>query len=110
MQKIPSRLKPAAPRLKAGDSWRADKQGSTARGYGYQWQKARADYLQDNPLCVMCKAQGIVREARVVDHRIPHTGPADPLFWDRANWQALCFHCHNSEKQRQDNATKYRRS
>jgi 5-methylcytosine-specific restriction endonuclease McrA len=36
-----------------------------------------------------------------VDHIIPHRGD-DRLFWDRSNWQALCAHHHNSNKQRLD--------
>jgi 5-methylcytosine-specific restriction protein A len=72
---------------------------TTERGYGWQWQQARKQYLQENPLCVMCAPK--LRLANVVDHKIPHRG--DPvLFWDRNNWQSLCKPHHDSTKQRQD--------
>lgn len=65
--------------------------------YGWQWQKARKQHLQDNPLCVFCLPR--LTLASVVDHKVPHKG--DPaLFWDRSNWQSLCKHCHDSRKKR----------
>lgn len=85
------------------DSWRSDKQSSTARGYGYKWQQAREGYLAKHPLCVYCQAQDIIRPATIVDHKIPHRGDMK-LFWDRDNWQGLCVPCHSSVKQREDNA------
>ena len=80
-------------------SWRSDKRGSTERGYGYAWQKARARFLQAHPLCVMCQDMKPPRvtAAEVVDHIIPHKGD-QTLFWDEANWQPLCFSHHNGEK------------
>ncbi len=45
---LPSRIKTIAGNA---DSWRTGKQGSTARGYGYRWQKARARFLSEHPLC-----------------------------------------------------------
>lgn len=66
-----------------------------ARGYDRHWQKARLGFLALNPLCVSCLAATPKRfaEATVVDHRIPHRGN-QALFWDPANWQALCVGCH----------------
>ncbi len=74
---------------------------STQRGYGYRWQVARAQFLKTNPLCVMCKAQGIYTAATVIDHIKPHKGNQD-LMWDRLNWQSLCKAHHDSDKQRID--------
>ena len=68
------------------------------RGYTWRWRKARAIYLQRNPLCVMCKDVGLIKEASVVDHKKPHRGD-HALFWDETNWQGLCYRCHNSIKQ-----------
>lgn len=77
------------------------RQGSTARGYGYKWQKARDAFLQENPLCDDCLAAGKVERATVVDHHIPHKG--DPgLFWDRANWRPKCKRHHDAKTARQD--------
>ena len=49
----------------------------------------------------MCKDLGAITEASVVDHIQPHKGDYD-LFWDGANHQPLCKHCHDSHKQRQE--------
>lgn len=63
----------------------------------HRWRKERAQFLQAHPLCVYCQEQGRATPAMVVDHIIPHRG--DPaLFWDRRNWQALCFTCHAKAK------------
>ena len=82
-------------------SWRTDRRSSTERGYTYQWRKARARYLQSNPLCVYCMKQGRTEAAAVVDHIVKHGGNQD-LFWDESNWQALCKLHHDSTKQREE--------
>lgn len=90
----PSRLQPVGERLKASAS---RKQTSHAM-YGYEWQQARADYLTEHPLCMRCRGLGLVVAASVVDHVTPHHGDS-VLFWDRGNWQSLCYPCHNVHKQ-----------
>jgi 5-methylcytosine-specific restriction endonuclease McrA len=83
-------------------SWRADRYlSSTQRGYGYRWQRARAGHLISEPLCRMCKAEGKLRPATIVDHIIPHRGDKR-LFWDRKNWQSLCTTHHDSTKQAEE--------
>lgn len=99
LKKLETRLKPADERLKPGDSWRAGKDDSASRGYGHAWRIARAQFLIEHPLCVMCYAAGIVTAATVVDHIKPHRG-CMVLFWDRTNWQPLCATHHSSHKQR----------
>ena len=49
----------------------------------------------------MCQAVGRVTAASVVDHITPHKGDYS-LFWKADNHQALCKHCHDRHKQRQD--------
>ena len=93
---MPSRLAVMQP-----GSWRTDKQGSTARGYGYKWQQARIGYLAKHPLCAMCERDGLVTAATVVDHITPHHGDMT-LFWDANNWQPLCKPHHDGEKQREE--------
>ncbi|RXF69233.1 HNH endonuclease [Hansschlegelia zhihuaiae] len=66
------------------------------RGYDRDWQRERAAFLIVNPTCKRCGAQ-----ATDVDHIKPHRGDRW-LFWDRRNWQALCGHCHDSHKQREE--------
>jgi 5-methylcytosine-specific restriction endonuclease McrA len=88
---------------------------STAKGYGYRWKLARADFLRRNPYCAFCSTPERGVAAVLVDHIKAHKlGDAklsgDPervaqawkLFWDRTNWQPLCKLCHDSTKQRME--------
>lgn len=87
---------------------------SRERGYTRQWEKARAAFLTEHPLCVRCRENGILNDGTrridgsyepnankrglVVDHIIPHRG--DPaLFWGPENWEVLCRSHHDREKQ-----------
>lgn len=88
------------PTMQSG-GWRTSEQTSTRRGYGYKWQKARAQFLREHPLCVMCQVQGLVTAATVVDHITPHRGDQS-LFWRRSNWQGLCATHHSRDKQREE--------
>ena len=115
---VPSQLQTIQP-----GSWRTNKQSSTARGYGYKWQQARAGYLVQHPFCayclrevgidyhqdavaigLQCTAAGIgLPYASVVDHIEPHRGDMK-LFWDSTNWQSLCATHHSRDKQREEAA------
>lgn len=64
-----------------------------------RWRRERTAFLAVNPLCIDHKNRGLVVEAVIVDHRIPHRGD-EILFWDKTNWQPLCKRCHDSHKQR----------
>jgi len=80
-----------------------DKRRGTAaeRGYGRAWQKARAAYLAEHPLCVIAlthRSDEVVA-AKVVDHIVPHRGD-QVLFWDVSNWQAGCKRCHDAKTAR----------
>ncbi len=44
------------------------------RGYDYKWEKDRARYLRENPLCTIHLQDGRTERATVVDHIIPHRG------------------------------------
>lgn len=124
---LDSRLGSIAPRVTSTvqpGSWRPPESSSSARGYGYAWQKAREGHLRSHPFCVMCMDQlgveaSLAKElvivecaergvavpwAQVVDHRIPHRGD-QKLFWDKANWQSLCTTHHNRDKQRSEHRT-----
>ncbi len=74
----------------------ADRGTAAQRGYNYRWQQARIAFLTEHPLCAdPFGVHGVsFVAARHVDHIRPHRG--DPrLFWDPANWQALCASCHS---------------
>ena len=77
-----------------------------ARGYNWEWQKARKVFLAANPLCVQCMAEGRYIKATVVDHIIPHRGNQE-LFWDRNNWQALCKRHHDLKTGNEDSLPEY---
>ncbi len=69
---------------------------AAARGYNAKWQRERLRFLRMNPLCVICRREGRLTPATVVDHIVPHRGD-ETLFWDRTNWQALCKLCHDTK-------------
>jgi 5-methylcytosine-specific restriction protein A len=78
------------------------------RGYGKDWRRRRAEYLEEHPFCVRPLAGGrsCQAETTVVDHIVPLAeGGAD----DEGNWQALCKTCHDSWKQRHDRERAKRR-
>ena len=88
-------------------SWR-DGKTTAERGYGSRWQRARATYLKQHPLCVMCLAEGRTEPATVVDHITPHEGNQE-LFWDsQGNWQPLCKTHHDTDKAEQEGRHKAR--
>lgn len=68
--------------------------GSAAsRGYGRRWQKARAAFLAEHPVC-QCDDPDCQRPATEVHHIKAHRGDHD-LFWDPKNWQGLTKECHS---------------
>lgn len=93
-----------------------ERRGTAAsRGYGAKWQRAREQYLRENPLCLRCSSHGDVVVATVVDHITPHRlheaketqdqpriAVAERLFWSRSNWQPLCKTCHDRKTATED--------
>ena len=77
------------------------RESSSARGYNYKWQQARAGYLAKHPLCCRCSLRDLVVAATDVDHIIPHKGDM-ALFWQRSNWQGLCGPCHSTKTATED--------
>ena len=84
-----------------------DRKGSSERGYGGDWRKARRLFLQEHPLCMRCLERGRYVKATVVDHIVPHRGD-QRLFWDRRNWQALCKKCHDRKTMTEDRYAVYK--
>jgi len=78
-----------------------DRLSAAERGYDGKWRKARKSFLSRNPLCNRCKEKGLLVEATVVDHIIPHRGDK-ALFWDENNWQSLCKRCHDKKTMAED--------
>lgn len=65
------------------------------------WHRLRWHQLQAEPLCRMCKSQGKIKEAEIVDHVDAHRGD-EIKFFDPTNLQSLCKHCHDSVKQQME--------
>ena len=64
-----------------------------------RWRELRVQYLQAHPVCERCEAEGYVRAAVDLHHRIPvETAKSDQemerLCFDLNNLQALCVPCH----------------
>ena len=69
-------------------------EGRTSKMYGRRWQKVRLKILRAQPLCIECAKDGMVVEAKEVDHKTPHRGDME-LFYDESNLQGLCKPCHS---------------
>jgi 5-methylcytosine-specific restriction protein A len=70
------------------------------RGYGYDWEKVRAEHLRLEPHCRRCG-----NPASDVDHIIPkRAGGSD----DHSNLQSLC-HAHHSSKTAKENRWRKRK-
>lgn len=72
-----------------------ERRGTAAqRGYGGRWQRVRAMYLRNHPVCVACEREGRTTPATDVDHIVPRRrGGSD----DESNLQALCHSCHSAK-------------
>ena len=65
------------------------------RGYGRAWQAKRLAFLTENPMCVACRARGVMTPATEADHVTPHRGDME-AFWE-GELQALCKSCHSTK-------------
>ena len=77
------------------DRWDKQTKASRAIYRSPEWRKARKAFLTENPYCVDCGSA-----ANTVDHRTAHRGDME-LFWDRSNWQPMCFPCHQRKRGRE---------
>jgi 5-methylcytosine-specific restriction protein A len=68
---------------------------SKDRGYGREYRKVRAQLMQQEPLCRICKDKGRTTLANVADHIVPLAkgGAAH----DINNLQPLCNDCHRDK-------------
>jgi 5-methylcytosine-specific restriction endonuclease McrA len=69
------------------------------RGYTARWDRLSANYRATLPVCLGCRAMGLIGRTAVTDHVVPHRGDAS-LMWDPANWQPACAWHHDDVKQR----------
>jgi 5-methylcytosine-specific restriction protein A len=72
----------------------APRRSSTQLGYGYAWQKLRAEYLAAYPWCAQCWREGVYTQATDLDHIVSkQKGGTDE--W--SNLQGLCARHHSSK-------------
>ena len=72
---------------------------TSERGYGWDWQRFREQYLWDHPLCMDCEAECMVTPATEVHHRQKiKDAPGRRL--EAENCMALCDRHHNERTAR----------
>jgi 5-methylcytosine-specific restriction protein A len=65
----------------------------TNKRYGSSWRKARKAFLDEHPLCELCRHQGRTTPATVAHHiKAARDGGSD----EAGNLMALCASCHSS--------------
>lgn len=84
-------------RSREGQSWQH--LYKTAR-----WLKLRLIHLSAEPLCRMCRDEGRITPAKVVDHIKAHKG--DPVLFYGGPFQSLCKPCHDRHKQAEERTGK----
>ena len=84
-------------RNEAARRQQADYREQKAKYNSKQWRALRRVVLKEEPLCRICKQQGIISESKHVDH-IDSNWTNDK----RSNLQGLCVPCHSSKTCRED--------
>lgn len=74
------------PQHKRAKQWKPAPAYSTQR-----WRKLRDAFIAEHPRCARCPAP-----SEHAHHR-DHVKPDDPRFWQWAQLEALCSHCHHVE-------------
>ena len=82
---------------------RENRESSTARGYDRKWSKYANEFIEREMAagryrCACGCGKSLVGKERReihVDHKKPHYGQVDPLFWDVKNLQLLLAACHS---------------
>jgi 5-methylcytosine-specific restriction endonuclease McrA len=64
-----------------------------------RWRKLRLHVLRRDPICVACDANGILSEAKEVDHIKPLSEGGNAF--DTSNLQGLCKSCHSAKTMRE---------
>ena len=72
---------------------------STERGYDYQWQKFRKQYLTYNPLCVDCMEIGVAAPATDIHHKFKLREQPE-LKYEESNLMSLCKLHHDKRTAR----------
>lgn len=105
LTRLPSRM--AGPPANPADRSRQRDQAAPWRKWYKlaRWRSLRLTiFLRDLYTCRMCGRLEGSTSRLVCDHVKPHRGN-ELLFWDEGNLQTLCKPCHDSAKQREEQAS-----
>jgi 5-methylcytosine-specific restriction enzyme A len=76
---------------------KSEKAPPWTRWYGHKrWRRMRQQQLDAEPLCVICKRNGKITPANIVDHVERHFGNPEK-FWN-SKLQSVCRNCHEIRK------------
>lgn len=102
--KLPSSITSAAPQEQSRDK-RRYAAAPWRRWYGLKrWKDLRWQVLVDAMFtCCRCGTLHSDTSNLVADHNVPHRG-REHLFWDRTNLVCMCKDCHDTVKQREEQA------
>ena len=70
---------------------------NTFNYHSKEWRSLRVEIIKDQPICVSCKAKGLITLTKVIDHIIPvQEYKGSPL--DKTNLQGLCKECDDIKR------------
>lgn len=72
----------------------------------HAWKVRRRELLNEEPLCRLCMARGVITMATVADHVQPHHGDLTAFYHGKL--QALCKRCHDGAKKQQESTGRIR--
>lgn len=70
-----------------------DRRSTTERGYGADWRRLSTHVRQEQPLCVVCRADGRVTASQHC-HHVVKVRDARERRMDESNVMAVCVACH----------------
>ena len=78
---------------------REHKQTTTERGYGWDWQCFRENFIAEHPLCEDCLEKGIAKPTEEVHHKVKIKHDKSKRL-DPENCRGLCGDCHDARTSR----------
>lgn len=82
---------------------RAARPKTARKGYGASWQRTRARYLREHPLCECADCEAVPAPLRPAATEVDHIdglGPLGPRGHDPSNLRAMTKACHSRETAR----------
>lgn len=95
---VPQRVPSVRRRMVLPSAVQVERPNARARGYDADWQKLRAAFLRDHPIC---STPDCGRPSKHADHSDTVIARPDRRL-DRTNLTAYCHSCHSSKTARHD--------